>query len=81
MICRANGTSRSAVTWDATARRAQDTPGTVTRPAGPAWTAGAAAGLQAAGIAGARWYPAAGHAGRGMAAGQTEMGPAPAWIG
>jgi len=53
----------------------------VTRPAGPAWAAGAAAGLQAAAIAGARWYPAAGHAGRGMAAGQTEMGPAPAWIG
>jgi hypothetical protein len=49
----------------------QDTPAMVTRPAGPAWAATAAAGLQAAGIGRrARWQPAARPAGRGMAAGR-----------
>ena len=74
MICLANGTSRSAVTWDAAARRAQVRAGDGDAARRARVGGHPTAGLQAAGIAGARWYPAAGHAGRGMAACQTGNG-------
>src|SRR5580704_16321219 len=76
MICRANGTSRGAVTWDAAARRARNMPGRVTRPAGLAWAAGAVAGLQAAGIGRRALVPGRpGPPGRGWPRASRENGP------